>query len=506
MKSRKNQFIVIIVALLVIGAVVAVLYTRANAQTTTTTSVQTATVTLGNISSSVAAAGTVHAQQSAILSWQNTGSVDAVNIKVGDVVTESQVLAALSTDHMPQNVISAQADLGAAQQALNTLMNSTTPQATASQNLQNAQTALNDYVTNFPSTQAMANADVITATATLSKAQSHRLALNYGRATQATIDAAQATYDQADAALKGAQRAYDAVAGLPDKSPKRTSAQLRLYAAQNAAASALGILNWYTGTPTASDIAAADAAVAQAQQALNQAQSAYDLVKNGPDQTKVAALKAAVDDAQRAYDLVKNGPNPDDVAAAQARISADQATINTMQITAPFAATVTAVSVLPHDQVSPGTVAFRLDDLSHLLIDVSVAEIDIPKIQVGQPVNMTFDSIGGKRYPGKVTVVSRAGTASQGVVNYMVTVEITNPDKNILSGMTAAVNIVTASKQNVLLVPSRAIRTTTTGEHTVIVLSEGKQTVVPVTVGITDDTNYEISGGGISQGDTVVLR
>jgi HlyD family secretion protein len=506
MKSRKNQFIVIVIALLVIGAVVAVLYTRANAQTTTTTNVQTATVTLGNISSSVAAAGTVRAEQSATLSWQNTGSVDAVNIKVGDVVTEGQVLATLSADHMPQNVISAQADLGAAQQALNTLMNSTTPQATASQNLQNAQTALNDYVTNFPSTQAMANANVITATATLSKAQSHRNALNYGRANQATIDAAQATYDQADAALKVAQRAFDAVAGLPEKSPKRTSAQLRLYAAQNAADSALGILNWYTGTPTASDIATADAAVAQAQQALNQAQSAYDLVKNGPDQTQVAALKAAVDDAQRAYDLVKNGPNPDDVAAAQARISADQATINTMQITAPFAATVTAVSVLPHDQVSPGAVAFRLDDLSHLLIDVSVAEIDIPKIQVGQSVNMTFDSIGAKRYPGKVTVVSRAGTSSQGVVNYTVTVEITNPDKNILSGMTAAVNIVTASKQNVLMVPSRAIRTTTTGGHTVIVLSEGKQTVVPVTVGITDDTNYEISGGGISQGDTVVLR
>ena len=422
------------------------------------------------------------------------------------MVTQDQVLATLSTDDIPQNVISAQADLGAAQQALNTLMNSTTPLATAQQNLQNAQTALNDYVTNFPATQAIASSNVITATAALSKAQSHRNALNYGRATQATIDAAQATYDQADAALKVAQRAYDSVAGYPQKSAIRSGAQLKLYAAQNAAASALGILNWYTGTPTASDIATADTAVAQAQQALNQAQAAYDLVKNGPDQNQLATLKAAVTDAQMAYDLVKNGPNPDDVAAANARITADQATINTMQITAPFSATVTDVSVLPHDQVSSGTVAFRLDDLSHMLIDVSIAEIDIPKIQINQPVNMTFDAIGAKSYQGIVTVVSRAGTASQGVVNYTVTVEITNPDKNILSGMTAAVNIITATKTNVLLVPSRAIHTTATGQHTVIVLSEGKQTVVPVTVGITDDTNYEISGGGINQGDTVVLR
>lgn len=135
MKSRKNQIIFGIVVLLVIGAVVAVLSTRANAQTSTTPSLQTATVSVGNISSSVVAAGTVRAQQSATLSWQNTGSVSEVDVKAGDVVTQSQVLAALSVDQMPQNVISSQADLVAAQQALDNLMNSTTPQATALQNL-----------------------------------------------------------------------------------------------------------------------------------------------------------------------------------------------------------------------------------------------------------------------------------------------------------------------------------------------------------------------------------
>lgn len=507
MKSRKTQIIVGIIGLLVIGAVVAVLYTRANAQTaTTTTNVQTATISLGNISSSVVAAGSVRAQQTATLSWQNTGSVEAVNVKAGDVVTAGQVLATLSPDHMPQNVISAQADLGAAQQALNSLLNSTTPQATALKALQDAQTAYNDYVNNFPATQAIANANVITATTALATAQSHRLALNYGRATQATIDAAQAAYDQASAALKAAQKAYDAVAGLPENSPARSSAQLRLYAAQNTYTTDLGILNWYTGTPTAADIAAADSAVAKAQQALNQAQAAWDLVKGGPDQTVVATLKATVDDAQRAYDLVKNGPNADDVAAAKARISADQATINTMSITAPFNATVTSVSVLPNDQVSSGTTAFRLDDLTHLLVDVSVAEIDIPNIQAGQPAVMTFDAINGKTYNGKVTVVSTTGTTSSGVVNFTVTVEITNPDKNIHPGMTAAVNIITATNKNVLLVPSRAIHTTTNGKHTIIVLSEGNQTSVPVTVGLTNDTQTEISGSGINQGDTVVLR
>ncbi len=509
MKSRRNQIIIGIVALLIIGGVIAILSTRANAQTPATSSssnIQTATISVGNISSSVVAAGTVRAKQSATLSWQNTGSVSAVDVKAGDVVTDGQELAALSPDQEPQNVISAQADLVAAQQALDDLMNSTTPLATAMQNLQNAQLALSSYQDNFPSVQALAESKVISDTAALQKAQSHRNALNYGRATQATIDVAQANYDQAEAALKVAQRNYDAVAGLNEKSPKRNSAFLKLNAAQTARDNALGILNWYTGTPTASDFATADAAVAQAQQTLNQDQQAYDLVKNGPDPTKLATLQAAVSDAQRAYDLVKNGPNPDDVAAAKARVSADQATINTMKITAPFSGTVTDVSVLLHDQVSSGTVAFRIDDLSHMLIDVSVAEIDIPNIQLNQPATMTFDAIPGKTYQGTVVTVSQAGTTSQGVVNFGVTVEITNPDSSIHSGMTAAVNIITATKLNVLMVPSRAIHTTTSGGHTIIVLSEGKQTTVPVTVGLTNDTDTEISGNGFNQGDTVVLR
>jgi HlyD family secretion protein len=506
MKSRKNQIIIGVLALLVIGAVFIIRFNRADAQTTTTTNQQTATISVGNISSSVVAAGSVRAKQSATLNWQNGGKISAVEVKVGDVVTTDQELASLSTDQMPQNVISAQADLVAAQQALDNLMNSNTPKATALQTLQNAQDALSVYQTGFTSIQAMANADVITATSELTDAQNHRLALNNGRATQATIDAAQASYDLAERNLKAAQKAYHAVSGLPEKSPIRASAQLHLNQAQNAADSALGILNWYTGKPTEADIAEADTAVAKAQQALNNAQAAYDQVKDGPDQTKLAVLQAAVDDAQRAYDLVKDGPNPDDVAAARARISGDQTTINTMKITAPFAGTVTDVSVLPHDLVTSGTAAFRIDDLSHLLVDVSIAEIDIPKVQVGQPATITFDAISGKSYQGKVDVVAQAGTSSQGVVNFTVTVEITNPDQDIRPGMTAAINIITETKQNALLVPGRAIRTDTTGTHSVIILSEGKQITVPVTVGISNDTQSEISGNGISQGDTVLLR
>ena len=89
-----------------------------------------------------------------------------------------------------------------------------------------------------------------------------------------------------------------------------------------------------------------------------------------------------------------------------------------MSITAPFTGTITDIANLINDQVSNGTDAFRIDDLSHLQVAVTIAEIDIPKIQVGMPAEMSFDALGSKTYSGKVIEVSPVGTSSQGVVNF----------------------------------------------------------------------------------------
>ncbi len=500
MKSRRNQVILGIVLLLIVIGVVAFVNARANAQAPSTSNLQTTTVSRGTISSSVVAAGTVSAKQSANLTWQATGTVGSIDVKEGQVVTAGQQLASLSSSDIPQNVISAQADLVAAQQALSDLLNSTTAQAQALQNLQNAQNALNNYQFNFPATQAQTQANLTTAQNNLQIAQNRLTTMNTSRASQAAIDTAQAAYDQAVAAVNAAQAVVASSSGV-----QLTAARANLARTENTRDAALVTLQWYLGKPNAQDIANAQANVASAQSALAQAQQAWDLVKNGPDQTQLDLLKSQLADAQRANDLVKNGPNPDDVAAAKARIAGDQSIINDMRITAPFSGTVTDVSNLVNDQVSPGTAAFRIDDLAHLEVVVSVAEIDVVNVKVGMPAQMTFDALSGQTYDGKVTEVSPVGTTSQGVVNFNVTVELTNPDSNVHPGMTAAVSIITASKQNVLTLPNRAIHTTG-GKKVVTLLSEGNLVNVPVTLGLTNDTTSEITGGNIQEGDTAVLN
>lgn len=504
MKSRRVQILIVVLVLLVVGGVVAFENYRANAQASSTSNLQTTTVSRGTISTSVVAAGTVRARQSAQLTWQASGNVGTIDVQAGQVVTAGQVLATLSNANIPQSVVSAQADLVAAKQALADLLNSTTAQAQALQNLQNAQTALNNYQNNFPTTQAQAQADLATAQSNLAIAQNRRAAMNTAQASQANINAAQSAYDQAVAAVKSAQAVVDSL--TPDQNdPQYTAARTALAKAENTRDAALVTLQWYLGKPNAQDIANADSAVAAAQTTLAKAQQAWEAVKNGPDQTQLALLQAQLADAQRASELVKNGPNPDDLAAAKARISGDQTIINTMSIIAPFAGTVTDISNQLNDQVSSGSAAFRIDDLSHIEVDVTVAEIDIPKVQMGMPVEMTFDALGGKAYTGKVVKVALVGTSSQGVVNFIVTVELTNPDSSVKPGMTAAVSIITSSKENVLVVPNRAIQNSN-GQHVVNILSQGNVLAVPVKLGLTNDTQSEITAGNLNVGDTVVLN
>jgi multidrug efflux pump subunit AcrA (membrane-fusion protein) len=138
-------------------------------------------------------------------------------------------------------------------------------------------------------------------------------------------------------------------------------------------------------------------------------------------------------------------------------------------------------------------------------VDVVVSEIDINKIQVGQAVQLSFDAIPNKTYDGKVTTVGTVGTSSQGVVNFPVTVQLTDADAKVKPGMSAAVSIEVATDNNVLLVPNQAVRSLGS-QHTVTVLYQGQLIPVQVTVGISNDTTTEITGGQLKEGDTIVLN
>jgi len=222
---------------------------------------------------------------------------------------------------------------------------------------------------------------------------------------------------------------------------------------------------------------------------------------------KLALAEAQLNDARRAYDRLKNGADPVDVATAQARVAAAQATLNTTRILAPFDGTITQADPTVGDQVSAGTVAFRVDDLSHLLVDVQVSEVDINTVAVGQDATLAFDAVLGRPEPyhGTVVQVNQAGVTVQGVVSFTVTVELTDADELVKPGMTAAVNIVVQEVKDAVLIPNRAVRLVDS-ERVVYLLVDGQPKQVKVQLGSTSGTDSVLIGGDIKEGDPIILN
>ena len=406
LKKYRNVLIGLLVVLLVASAFIFV--RRSNADTTS--QFQTAKAERGNLTATIGATGTVRAKQSALLIWQAAGTVDTVNVKVGDNIPSDFVMAYLVKTSLPQSVIMAEADLADAQKSLNELMSSDTSRAQAVINLRDAQEAFD-------------------------KAENWRIEL--------------------DGKIHVKKIVYK-------KFRNRK----------------IPILKEYRGYADEGTIAKAD--------------------------EDLALAMAKLDDAQREFDLLNNG-NMADITAAQARVDAAQATLNLARVISPFAGTVTESYPLPGDQVGAGATAFRLDNLSSLLVDVKVSEVDINNVTMGQPVTLSFDAILGKEYHGEVIEVTQAGTADQGVVSFTVTVELTDADSMVKPGMTAAVNIVVEEMQDVLLVQNRAVRLVD-NQRVVYVLENGQPVKKDITLGSSSDTLSVIAGGDVKEGDVIILN
>jgi HlyD family secretion protein len=171
-------------------------------------------------------------------------------------------------------------------------------------------------------------------------------------------------------------------------------------------------------------------------------------------------------------------------------------------------------------------------DLSKMQIDSSFAEADIGNIKVGQKAKFSVDAFPNRNFEGVVKQLRLNPTVTSNVVTYNVVVSVDNPDKILLPGMTAYVNIMVARHDNVLLAPNAALRfkprldetqtnssTNTRGQGQgrkkasggdttrgkVYVLKDGKITPIRVNVGISDGKFTEISSNELKVNDQVVI-
>ena len=221
----------------------------------------------------------------------------------------------------------------------------------------------------------------------------------------------------------------------------------------------------------------------------------------------------------------------DDWLAAEAKYKSQQAVISQAQsslsnawatyqltsstVTAPDAGKINNITIIPgmplSSTSSTGTNGSSTSTSNRVtviqkegtpIITANLTEIDVPTIKVGQKATVTFDGIKDKTFTGKVAAVDRIGSISNGVTSYPVTISLDTQVAEVLPNMSAVANIITQTKDDVLLVPVAAV-TTTDGISTVRVMKNGAPQTVNVEIGTSSDTQVEIISG-ISEGDTVV--
>jgi HlyD family secretion protein len=469
---------------------------------------ETAQVRRGTLTARVSASGSVEPNRRIALTFKAAGEVEEVYVETGDEVKVGDPLVKLKTDELELQQAQARAALAAAEAQLAQLKASAKPEdvAAAEASLNSAQTRLDDL------RAGPDDAELQAAQAAANSAWQNYNQVRKGP-TQFELDKAKRNLDNARNQLYSAQSNRDAVCGRAgsDSGIPGISGTTQAQCDQAQAQVLIAQVNVDQAAAAQEELKAqpSDAALAQAWAQVAQAESQLKGLQEGAGSGEIAAAEAQVAQAQAQLDKLREGPTSEELAVTaaqleQARVGVQQAELALRNATlhAPTAGTVSTVSATAGELISAAQPAVVLIDTSQYKITLPIDETDIGQIAAGQPARITLDAYPDRELTGEVTEISPSGTVQQGIVTYSVVVRPDETDLPLRPGMTAGVDITTAEKENVLLVPNRAIRSQN-GRRVVLVQHGDTTEPVEVETGLRNDEFVEIVAG-LSEGDRVV--
>lgn len=211
------------------------------------------------------------------------------------------------------------------------------------------------------------------------------------------------------------------------------------------------------------------------------------------------------------------------VASSRENVQRAQTNLGYATITSPIDGTVISKSVEEGQTVAASFNTPELftiaKDLTNMQVVANVDEADIGNVKEGDRVTFTVDAYPDDTFEGTVKQVRLEATTTNNVVTYEVVISAPNADLKLKPGLTANVTIYTQERSGVLAVANKALRFTptkeTVGKDMKIVDCKGKNkvwtlngntlTAHPVTIGLSDGINTEITKG-LKQGDKIVTE
>ncbi len=441
---------------------------------------RTATLTRGTLTATVSATGSVKPEAEIRLTFQQVGTVAEILVSEGQTVQKGDVIARLDTKDFELAVLQAQSALEQAKTAAEQ----------AKIGVENAKVQRIIATANYSRTVGSVRAsDVTAARAALAAAEANLAKLEAGP-TPEELAAAEANLRNAEALLRQAQSAYDLAFSLNPAGIGASPQALQLEQATNN---------------------------------FNAAKAQYDRIAKGADEAQLKAARQQVETARANLDKLLTPVRDFDLQQAEAQLQQAEIALKNAELQAANAQNQVRIAELQLSQAqrrleqaslkSPingvvSSISFKVGELvgaqssvvvvdtSRYYVDVTVDEVDVARVQAGQKVEITLDSLPGVTLSGKIARISPTSRIVNGVVSYDVRVDVDTTDAPLRSGMTANATIVLERRENVVLVPNWAVRRDRETGKTFITVREGDQTrEVEVQLGLRNDTFSEALSG-----------
>ena len=343
-------------------------------------------------SDAIVAEGNLKPVYAANLSFQARGTVESVNVKIGDKVSKGDVLVRLS------NATQAEAQLAA-----------------ANLELVNAQQAMDALVRTGGANLASAWTAYLNAQEVRGEAERDWEDLNLDNIDD-DIEDAKADVEDLKTDLEDAQDEFDKYKDLDKDNAKRKSAEDDLE---------------------------------KAQEDYNEAVRKLEEITRERDSVR-ASLDAAIGseaEAKYQWEQSADGPNKDQLDLAQARlenakaqVAAAESALSNYILTAPFDGVVVDVSVEIGEQVGAESRAVSVADTSSWIIETTdITELEVVDVAVGQAVSFTADALPDVTMSGVVTAISESSYTQSGDVIYTVYIKVDDADPHVRWGMTVEV-------------------------------------------------------------------
>ncbi len=499
MRYIKNKYVIVAVVIVVIAILYLIMRGGSSA------AIESSPVTLGNVVEKVSVTGKISPSNKADLSFDVSGSISHIYVKVGDQVKKGDVLASLGNADAIASLASAQAKLDDIKRVLRPeeLRVEQAKVDSARVALQNAKTnAVNASRNGYVQAQgAIVNyADIFFLNP---QSSNPIIKINTQSGTRETVIEQERVV--AGDQLKKWKNDLDNASSTDDVGLLLANSNGYLSNLKSFADDLSSIVNGLNPGNSGLPQLAIDSYVATINTCLSTLNQSITSVSGA--ETSLEQAQTTYSEASSNFTLKTSGSSAETIRSQQAAVDSLMAVVAKGSIRSPLDGVVTRVDPHEGEYAAPGISGFSVQSDGAYKIEAYVPEADIAKVAVGNHADVTLDAYGSDTiFAATVTLMDPAETVLEGVPTYKVTLGFNQKDARIRSGMTANTDILTHEHNGVLYVPTRAIIINSDGTRSVRVLNKDGKTFVsvPVTIGLKSSNGTTEIATGLAEGQKAV--